>query len=223
MRRRDLPIQTVEQALAFVRAMGKHRYIAGRSHFVHALAACDLGTDGDLRRWARSVIEDDAIDKASRDERLVRCATEEEIAGMLDWFWNEPTRERAADALFAVLDEFGVDVRVPPDPFDDDDDAFPIMIDAGVELLPLIDLDPERHRGAIESFGDRIHYDVARFEDEEHEPRIIHLQELPLLGVSELVRGAVDGVLDSQLSIWIDGHETYQDYVIRGVLRAAKI
>ena len=38
-------------------------------------------------------------------------------------------------------------MRVPPDPFDDDDDAFPILIDAGFELLALSELDAERHRG----------------------------------------------------------------------------
>lgn len=224
MRRRDLPVTTVDQALAFVRAMGKHRYVAGKSHFVHALAACDLETDGDLPRWARAVIADDSIDKASRDERLVRRATEEEIATVLDWFWNERTRERAADALLDALDAFGVDVRVSESPFDDEDDeTFPAMIDAGVELLPLAELDPERHRGAIEAFGERIHYDVARVEEEEHLPRVVNLHELPLVGVIELVRGAERGELASPLSLWIDGHETYHDYVIRGVLRAAKI
>lgn len=217
MWRRELPVGNVDGALAVVRAMGKHRYVAGRTHFVHALAACDCFD------WARDVIDDDAIDKASRDERLVRRASEEELCAVLDWFWNESTRERAADTLFARLDAFGVDVRVPPDPFDEDDDAFPVMIDAGFELLGLAELDSERHRGAIESFGERIRYDVARFEEEEHLPRVTHLQELPIIGVSELVRGAERGELAWPLALWLSGNETYQDYVIRGVLRAAKL
>ncbi len=217
MWRRELPVNDVDGALRVVRALGKHRYVAGKAHFVHALAACDCF------EWAREIIADDSIDKASRDERLVRPATEEEICTVLDWFWNESTRERAADALFARLDAFEVDVRVPPEPFDDDDEAFPVMIDAGFELLSLAELDPERHRGAIEAFGERIQYDVARFEEEHHVPHVVHLQELPSIGVSELVRGAERGELASPLSIWLAGNETYQDYVVRGVLRAARV
>jgi hypothetical protein len=226
MWRRELPITTVDGALAFVRATGKHRYVAGRAHFIHALAACDLdiaGNNEGLQRWARGVIDDDAIDKASRDERLVRRATEAEIAAVLEFFWSERTRERARDALFDRLDAFDVDVRITPEPFEDDDDAFPVMIDAGIELLALAELDQERHRGAIEAFGESIRFDVARFEEEEHLPRVVHLQELPAIGVSELVRGAEHGELASELSMWLSGNETYQDYVIRGVLRAAKL
>src|SRR5690348_17830404 len=50
------------------------------------------------------------------------------------------------------------------------------------------ELDAERHRGAIEAFGERIHYDVAVFEEQEHLPRVVHLQELPAFGVSELLQ-----------------------------------
>ena len=223
MWRRDLSVRDVGGALRVVRAMGKHRYVAGRTHLVHALAVCDLAIDGDLRRWATDVLADETIDKASRDERLVRRATEEEVCALLDWFWRESTRERAADALFERLDAFDVDLRVSSDPWEDDEDAFPVMIDVGFELLALAELDEERHRGAIESFGERIDYDVARFEEEEHVPRVVHLQELPSIGVSELVRGAERGELATDLSVWLSGSERYQDYVIRGVLRAAKI
>ena len=39
---RDLPVDDSEAALRVVRALGKHRYVAGRAHMVHALAAHDL-------------------------------------------------------------------------------------------------------------------------------------------------------------------------------------
>jgi len=219
MWRRELPASGVDDALRVVRALGKHRYVAGRTHFVHALAAADL--DGEIGRWARFVIGDDTVDKASRDERLVKRASEDDVCAVLAWFWQEPTRGRACDALLERLEAFGVDASIG-EPFDDDE-PFPLLVDAGFELLPLAELDAERHRGAIEAFGERIQFDVACFEEREHLPPQVHLQELPAMGVAELVRGARDGELDEALSLWLSGNETYQDYVIRGVLRAARI
>ncbi|HEY1955729.1 MAG TPA: hypothetical protein VGH28_08950 [Polyangiaceae bacterium] len=222
MWRHELPVVRVDDALRVIRALGKHRYVAGRMHFVHALAACDLAEDSELRRWARFALVDDAIDKASRDERLVRRATEEDLCAVLSCYWNEATAGRACDALLERLETFGVETKIG-EPFDDDDDTFPLLVDAGFELLPLGELDAERHRGAIEAFGEPIQYEVARFEEQEHLPPVVHLQELPAFGVSELVQGARDGELAEPLALWLDGNETYQDYVIRGVLRAAKI
>ncbi len=205
---RELPVTTADEALRVIRALGKHRYVAGRLHFVHALAACDV------LDWARDVVADDAIDKASRDERLARRVTDEELCAVLARFWSEETGAEACDALLERLERFGVEVVVPED---EEDDVFPLLVDAGWELLPLAELDAERHRGAIEAFGERIHYDVAKFEEQEHLPPVVHLQELPAIGAAELIRG-----LDP-FGLWLSGNETYQDYVIRGVLRAAKI
>jgi len=220
---RELPVVRVDDALRVVKALGKHRYVAGRMHLVHALAACDLPDDTDLSRWARGVIGDPDVDKASRDERLVRRATEDDVCAVLSWFWNEPTRGPATDALLDRLEQFGVDVSAGPSEDAEEDDVFPLLIDAGWELVPLAELDSERHRGAIEAYGERIHYDVARFEEQEAAEPVLHLQELAAVGVSELLRGARDGDLVSPLTLWLSGNQTYQDYVIRGVLRAAKI
>jgi hypothetical protein len=213
---RDLPIERVDDALAVIRALGKHRYVAGKMHFIHALAACDLPGETDLTLWARGVLVDDGIDKASRDERLVHRASEEDLCAVLSYFWDESTSAGAADRLLDRLERFAVDVSAG-----EDEDVFPLLIDAGWELLPLAELDAERHRGAIEAYGERIHYDVARFEEEEAVPPTVHLQELPALGVSELLRGARGGELTSPLTLWLSGEATYQDYVIRGVLRSA--
>jgi hypothetical protein len=205
---RDLPVTDSDSALRVLRALGKHRYVAGRMHMVHALAAHDLFD------WARDVIADDEIDKASRDERLVRRVSDEELQAVLAHHWSEDTGAAACDGVLERLEAFGVEI-VPGD--DDEEDTFPLLVDAGWELLPLAELDPERHRGAIEAFGERIHFDVAAFEEQEHVPHVVHLQELPAIGASELIRG-----LDP-FSLWLSGNETYQDYVIRGILRAAKI
>jgi hypothetical protein len=191
-----------------VRALGKHRYVAGRSHFVHALAAHDLF------EWARDVIADDDVDKASRDERLVRRVSDEELCALLVHFWGEETGAAACDGLLERLERFGVEIVAPED---DEEDTFPLLVDAGWELVPLAELDAERHRGAIEAFGEQIHFDVAKFEEQEHLPPTVHLQELPAIGASELIRGV------DPFSLWLSGNETYQDYVVRGVMKAAKI
>ena len=218
MQARELPVVTVDEAKRVVRALGKHRYVAGRCHFVHALAAAtDERDESDLARWARGVLADETVDKASRDERLVRRATEEEVCSVLSAFWGE-SAVAARDVLLERLERFDVDVA-----FSEEDDVFPLLVDAGWELLPLAELDAERHRGAIEAFGEPILFEAARFEEQEHLPPAVHLQELDALGVSELLRGAIGGELVSPLTLWLSGNETYQDYVVRGVLRAAKV
>ncbi len=220
MKALELPVTTADQAKRVVRALGKHRYVAGKAHFVHALAAATLeGCEGELASWARRVLADDSIDKASRDERLLRRATEDEVCEVLSAFWDAETALRARDALLERLERFDV----APSLADGDDDPFPVLIDAGWELLPLAELDPERHRGAIEAFGESIWFETARFEEQEHLPEVVHLQELDAFGVTELVDGAEAGELTLPLALWISGNETYQDYVVRGVLRAAKI
>lgn len=51
-----------------------------------------------------------------------------------------------------------------------------------------------------------------------------HLYELPALGAAELLRGVEpDGALAEPLVVWVQGDETYVDYVVRGVRRAAKL
>jgi len=48
--------------------------------------------------------------------------------------------------------------------------------------------------------------------------------ELPLLGDLELARAVdAEGALTEPLVVWLDGEPTYADYVMRGVLRAAKL
>ena len=224
MQARELPVFTVDEALRVVRALGKHRYVAGRAHFVHALAAAtDDRDESELGRWARSVLGDESIDKTSRDERLVRRATEEEVCAVLAAFWGDAS-SASREVLRARLERFEIDPG-GREAFGEqgEDDVFPVLVDAGWELLALAELDTERHRGAIEAFGEPILFEAARFEEQEHLPKTVHLQELDVLGVAELLHGASGGDLAQPLTLWLCGNETYQDYVVRGVLRAAKL
>lgn len=217
----ELPVTTVDEVLRLVRALGKHRYVASRGIHVHALVAA-LVDAPELSRWAHGVLADPDIDPASRDERLMHQASEDELAEILKAFWGvDPSRR---DKLRAALHNLELPVG-EGDPFDEDleEDMHPVLIDAGWELLSLGELDPARHRGAIEAFGEPILFEGARFEEESALPKPASLHELPALGPVELLRGAEGGMLKEAFVLWCEGHETYLDYVTRGVLRAAKL
>lgn len=221
----------------FVRVLGQHRYVASRLHLVHAFAveaACSsAGDDGDpalaeARTWAAGVLADPDIDRASKDERLHRRATDAELVAVLAAFWSPgERRERAALALAERL----IEIEAPPPdlealPFDEssEEDMFPVLVDAGWELLPLAGLDRERHKGAIAAFDDHLAFDVAKFEEENAVPQAVTLHELPAVGAVELLAALdADGAVRAPFVLWTSGNETYVDYVLRGLVRAAKL
>ena len=216
----ELPAETVDEACRVVRALGGHRYAAGKLLLIHALALGHVDP-----AWSESTLSNPDIDADSRDERLWRRCSEAELEAVLALYWGEgDSSARARDALLAALER--LELPLPdPDPFDEsrEDDIHPLLVDAGWELLPLADLDSERHKGAIAAFGEAILYETARFEEQESMPKQTHLYELPAIGPRELLEGAEGGRLVHPLVLYTEGDPTYLDYVIRGVLRAAKL
>jgi hypothetical protein len=227
----DLGVTRVDQALRLVRALGAHRYVAGRMHLCHALVVASVPDDAggvlaEARTWALTALAVPGLDPSSRDERLWRRSTDAEIAAVLEAFWTPGDRARASrDALRSRLAEHGLDA-VQHDVFDEatEDRVHPVAIDAGWELHPLRDLDPERHKGAIAAFDDPMAFEVALFEEETALPQEAQLYELPAIGPDELLRAADDeGALAQAFVVWAQGNETYLDYVFRGIERAAKL
>jgi hypothetical protein len=203
--------------------------VAGRLHLVHAFAleaslpSLELA---EAKAWAAAVLGRADLDPSTRDEALWRRCSDAELTAVLAAFWAVgDSATRARDALAALLMRHGL----PPAshvPFDEaaEDAMHPLLVDAGWELVPLTELDPERHRGAMNAFGDALGFESARFEEETAIPPQSHLYELPALGPLELLRGVTeDGTLAAPLVVWAEGHEIYLDYVIRGVRRAAKL
>jgi hypothetical protein len=227
---RELGVATGGEVARVVRALGAHRYVDGRLHLIHAFALDALSEAppalADAMAWAKGVLGDAGIDLASRDERLWRAGSESEIAHVLEGFWTPgESADRAHDRLIARLADAGLEVG-SHEAFDEraEDDIHPVLIDAGWEVLPLTALDPERHRGAIMAFGEPIAFEAARFEDDTAIPPPRYLQELPVLGAAELLRGVdADGRLVEPLVLWTEGRDAYHDYIVRGVLRAAKV
>jgi hypothetical protein len=227
----ELGVSRVDEALRVVRALGAHRYVAGRLHLIHAFAFAAMpdepsGALAEATGWANALLSDGLVDPGSRDESLWRRGSDAELAAVLDAFWAPEARSRSTrEALRALLARHGLTM---PDqaPFDEsvEFDIHPLLIDAGWELLPLSRLDPARHAGAIGAFADPLAFESASFEEVTAIPPPTHLYELPALGPSELLRGANDdGALAQPLVVWAQGNDTYLDYVIRGVRRAAKL
>ncbi len=234
----ELPVTSGVEAARLVGALGRHRYVAGRAHLVHALVyrSVDGEAGGERlaegRAWADralSGVTAGVLSLASRDERLWRKASEDEVGALLEVYWSATpagvaARAQLAESLAAI--EATLDLT----PFDEDVDEggiFPILIDCGWELHPLGALEEERHKGAIDSFGDPFTFLVARFEEmakgDGGEPPV-YLQELTALGPAELLRGVDDeGRLVATLTLWNEGPEPYLDYVLRGALKSAKL
>ena len=231
----ELDDVTGEELVRFVRALGKHRYVDGRLHVVHAFAVeaahaatADPALD-DAAAWASRVVSG-PIDLATKDERLFRKVTDPELVAVLDAFWSAGERRSVAqDKLRARLAAIDVDLAVECErlPFDEDreDDVFPILVDAGWELVPIARFDRERHKGAIDAFGDEVGYQGAKFDEENAIPPLVHLHELPVLGATELLAAIDDETnkLRAPFVLWQAGNETYLDYLLRGVMRAAKL
>jgi hypothetical protein len=229
----ELPSCTGDDLLRLVRALGRHRYVGSRLHLVHAfaveVAASALAPEAraplaDAAAWAERALGSGAIDVRSKDERLYRRATDAELALVLEAFWGSPPATAAARARLAQR-LAGIDAELDPAalPFDEarEEEMFPVLVDAGWELVPLAKLDPALHKGAIQALDD---YEVARFDEESAIPPISTLHELPALGGLELLHAFDDsGTIRAPFVLWQEGHEEYLDYVLRGVLRAAKL
>ncbi len=230
----EIPARSGEELVRFVRALGKHRYVASRLHLVHlfAIEAAHHATKdpalAEAATWAAGVRSDRSIDACSKDERLFRQASDEELASVLTAFWSAPPPQQVEAAVHLTSALEAIDAPLPDPtaavPFDEDreEDVFPVLVDAGWELLPLAKLDPERHKGAINAFDD---FEVARFEEESAVPPRVALHELPVLGATELLHAfdEDDHGVRAPFVLWSTGNETYLDYVLRGVLRAAKL
>ncbi len=227
----ELGATRVDEALRLLRALGAHRYVAGHLHHVHAFAIAAMPDDAggilaQAAAWASAALASERASPAPRVESLCRRSSDAEMAAILDGFWTPGARSRKArEALGTLIDRH----RVPlpgHSPFDESVEPaiHPLLIDAGWELLPLSSLDRERHAGGIGAFGDPLSFASARSDEQGATPPKAHLYELPAIGPVELLRGAEDdGALVEPLVVWVEGNETYLDYVMRGVRRAAKI
>ncbi|MBW2459588.1 MAG: hypothetical protein JRI68_34155, partial [Deltaproteobacteria bacterium] len=153
--------RTIEEVGAVLRAMGKHRYLAEVDLRLHwAVDAALVETDERFAAAAarfkqqRKVQPD--LDLRSRDPGLWRAAEVDEVIAVLDAFWNpEGRRHDLGQRLRSVLGASGID-RPDHRPFETDDDEppHPELVLLDWELLPVDELDTERHAGALRAMAD---------------------------------------------------------------------
>jgi len=226
----ELPTMSPAAAVRVVRGLGANRYVARRAHLVHAFALASAEPNEALREaheWAKGVLSDPSIDRDSKDPRLFREASDKELVATLAAFWDEDalaSRSNSRERLAALLGSIGIAPENGP-LFDEstEEDVYPVLVDATWELLKVAELDPERHRGLVETY-EPIELSAERFEEESAIPPREYLFELPLLGPKELLLPTDEwGDLRSPFVVWSSAPATYEDYLVRGVLKAAKI
>jgi hypothetical protein len=216
----SFPARTVDEVARLLRAAGKHRYVRETDHRLHWLVDAALADLHEFAPQAAAFAErrrrEPDLDVASRDPSLWRPATVDEIVLALVTFWTPGAQSLAArERLAALATEHGLATadhepwQCPPD-----DPPHPELVLLDWELLPVEELDAERHSGALSAM------EIA---GEEVSPSDPVYQEGPILGLPEVVDGAPIGILPDDFVLWSDGPYAYSDYVFRGVAKAAKL
>ena len=212
--------RSVDEVTRLVRALSKHRYVQEVDLRLHWSVDRALAHIPSFARHAEAFEafrkRDPELDPASRDPRLWREASLDDVVTALTTFWTPgPESDGARERLLLTLLAEGL----PPadhEPFESDPDEPPhpelVLLDWVVYAVE--DLDPERHAGALRALEDS---------GDEIEPSEPIYQEGPVISSVELTHGAVDGVLTADFSVWSDGPYHYSDYVFRGAAKSAKL
>lgn len=212
--------RTADEVASLARALGRHRYVKRATHELHFTVDEALAFLPEFARHAEAfrarLAREPALDPASRDPSLYRAVDVDEAMLALATFWTPGERaERARAGLERAL--AAIDLPPPthaPFASDADDPPHPELVCLAWELLPIDELDAERHAGAIRAM------ELAREDVDVSAPVF---QEGPALAAPELLRGAPNGALVADFLVWSDGAYSYADYVLRGAAKAAKL
>lgn len=230
----EIPARTVDELGRFLRALGKNRYVESVDHRLHVsvdralargLGAFVPGSPHERVAHAASELEAllrraPDLDPGSRDPRLFRAATLDEIVLVLRSFWEDEHRERASAWLAEALASFGLSLG-EHEPFGaaPDETVHPELVLLDWTLLPVDELDPELHAGALAAMEDS---------GDEATPGEALFVEGPLLAYPELALASPRGhsqpaLPEGAFLVWCDGPYSYADYVLRGACKAAKL
>jgi hypothetical protein len=210
----------IDEVASLLRMLGKHRYVKEVDHRLHWTVDVAMSDQpafaAHAARFAERRLAEKDLDVASRDPSLWRPATVEEIVTVLTAFWGPGDAVIARhDRLLQVFEETGLEVG-EHEPFQSnpEEPPFPELITLDWVLLPVDELDADRHRGALEAL---------EFSDDAVSPSTPIYQEGPAISAVELLDAAPRGVLVEDMIIWSEGPYSYADYVLRGVSKAAKL
>ena len=209
-----------EELARLLVAMGRHRYLAEadlRLHFAvdRALAEADEGFAAAAAAF-EEMAEARDLELGSRDPRLWRAASAEEVGRALELIWTPtPAGTALRERLGVVLRDVGVpELGHAPFESDVDEPPHPELVLLDWVFLPVDELDADRHRGALRAMED------SGDEVDPSEPVYV---EGPTLSEVELVEGCPRGALPDDPVFWADGPYSYVDYVFRGVSKVAKL
>lgn len=220
MRAWTFAARLIDEVARLVRCLGKHRYVEEVDHRIHWTvdsALRDLPRFGEhAKAFEELRAKHPDLHPGSRDPRLWRTATAEDVVSVLTAFWapgDEGNRRR--EALVEIFREAELPIAEHV-PFDSDPEVppFPELILLDWVLYPIDGLDADRHAGVLDA--------LEGSTDEFHPSEPIY-QEGPAFTIVELCDGAPMGILEEDFYIWSDGPYEYADYVFRGVSKAAKL
>jgi hypothetical protein len=213
----SVPARTADELAQLFLAMERHRYLVEVDLRLHW--AVDLALSGYDERFARGAL-DMAQLRASRDDPPTspdaawwRPADVDEVIVALTLLWGPGAHTAGARAsLLQVLREAPFEAPGhPPFASDPETPPHPQLIELDWVLLPVVELDPERHGGALRAMEG----------EEGFDPSALVYFEGPMLSERELCDGAPHGVLVADPMVWAEGPYRYCEYVLRGVARAA--
>lgn len=210
--------RTPQEVAALLRALGKHRYVREVDHKLHRLVDLVLADQPLFARHAAELASlrrsDPEFDLSSLDPRLWRSASADEVSEALSAFWSGSDASRLArQSLRSQLEALGLEVP-EGQPFlgDPEEPGHPQLVQLSWTLAPVVDLDAERHAGALKAMLEAA---------EEVDVSAPVEQEGPDLGPLELLEGAPRGVLVGEFVVWSEAPYSYADYVFRGASKMA--
>lgn len=213
-------VRMIDELARLLRSMEKHRYLKEVDHRLHWAvdrALSDVpGFNAHAAAFQRTAETDPSLHLGSRDPRLWRPISVEEVVSVLTAFWGpgEAAIERRG-RLVELFDAHGLPLPSHA-PFETNPEAppFPELLELNWVLKPIDELDAERHAGVLTALEGST---------EDIQPSQPVYQEGPAFTVVEMCDGAPLGILAEDFVIWSEGPYEYADYVFRGVSKAAKL
>lgn len=218
MRAWEFPVRNHEEAGRLLRTLGKHRYVKEVDHRIHILVDAALSEvlpfSSHHEAFTKQRESAPDLDLLSRDPRLFRSASADEVAQALSIFWS-PGGGDARSKLRELYEMWGFAAPTAPAfAADPNDPPHPELILLDWVLYAVDALDAERHAGVLSNLEEST---------ESYHPSEPIYQEGPTLALHELCEGCAEGALRGDFLIWSDGPYAYADYVFRGASRAAKL
>ena len=212
--------KTLDDLARLLRMLGKHRYVQEVDHRIHFMideALRDIPTfAAHAKAFDARRSREPSIEIASRDPSLWRPASLDEVVAALSALWTGDASGARRDKLRKLHAEAGLPA---PDhaPFQASAESppHPELITLDWVLLPIDELDAERHQGALDA--------MEEWAEEIANPSAPIYQEGPTLALPELCEGMKDGQLVEEWIVWSEPPVSYADYVFRGASKAAKL